>query len=226
MDNTFATTASAATTPATKQKAETVITTVKMDDGRIVEFAGKKRMQKVGEIRNDSVSVRLDFVNGETRSYTIVPELLQKFALHGAEQKLGDEIAGLDDVDDAVEAVDALIIRLQRGEWNVKRATGNGLAGTSILVRALVELTGKPVQAIRESLASKTMEEKMALRKNGKLRPIIDRLEALKASRKEKKSGIDSDALLDTFTSDTVNVNALGTGSNDEQAPDMEQAAA
>lgn len=205
--------AEATTATATaKPKAEPVITTVTMDDGRIVEFAGKKRMQKVGEIHHDKVQVRLDFVNGETRQYTIVPELLHKFALHGAEQKLGDEIAGLDDVDDAVEAVDALIIRLERGEWNVKRATGNGLAGTSILVRALVELTGKPVQAIRESLASKTMEEKMALRKNAKLRPIIDKLESLKASRKEKKSGIDSDALLDAMTADAVSVNALGTG--------------
>lgn len=199
------------TTADKKPKVEPIITTVTMDDGRVVEFAGKKKMQKVGEVKGDSVSVRCDFINGESRTYTIVPELLQKFALHGAEQKIGDEIAGVEDVEDCVEAVDALIIRLERGEWNVKRATGNGLAGASTLVRALVELTGKPVQQIRESLASKTMEEKMALRKNAKLRPIVERLEAKKNEKKALKVGVDSDALLAGFTNETVDPSMMGT---------------
>ena len=193
---------------ATKQ--ETSVNTVSMDDGRTVDFVGKRRMIKESIVTNGEGSVRLDFVNGETRTYKLVPELLMKFALHGAEQKLGDEIAGVEDVEDAIEAIDELIIRLEKGEWAIKRATGNGLAGASILVRALVELTGKHVAVIRESLASKTQEEKMALRRNGKLRPIIEKLEALKASRKEKKSGVDSDALLDQFTGEPAAHNSLG----------------
>lgn len=199
-----------------KAKTEKVVQTITMDDGRVVEFAGTRRMQKTGTIHSDGrVTVRMDFVNGETRSYNVIPELFSKFALHGAEQKLGDEIAGVDDVEDAIEAVDALIIRLEKGEWNVKRATGQGLAGASILVRALVELSGKPVSAIREQLASMTMEQKMALRKNAKLAPIIQVLEAKKNANKEKKVGIDSDSLLSGFTSEAVDPSALGTSELD-----------
>ena len=191
------------------EKKETVIQTVTMDDGRIVEFAGKKRMIKTESAVNNTLKVQLDFVNGETRTYTVQPELLTKFALHGASQKLGDEIAGVDDVEDAVEAIDQLLIRLEKGEWNIKRAAGSGLAGSSILVRALVELTGKTVAQIRETLSSKTMEEKMALRRNSKLRPIIEKLEALKASRKEKKTGVDGEALLEGFLSETADPSSV-----------------
>ena len=55
-------------------------------------------------------------------------ECTTKFAAHGAEQKLGDEIAGLEDVDDCVIAIDSLIDRLYNGEWSVKREAG-GMAG-------------------------------------------------------------------------------------------------
>lgn len=193
------------------EKAATQITTVTMDDGRVVEFAGKRRMIKTSIIENNEVAVRLDFVNGETRLYKVVPELLLKFAAHGAEQKLGDEIAGVDDVEDAIEAIDELRIRLEKGEWNVTRVkSGNSIAGASILVRALVELTGKPVDVIRESLASRTQEEKLALRRNSQLRPIVERLEAAKNARKEKKTGVDSDALLETFTAPAADPSVMG----------------
>lgn len=185
-----------------QKKEPTPIQTVTMDDGRVVEFAGKRRMLKNTVIENNEVAVRLDFVNGETRLFKITPELLNRFAGHGAEQKLGDEIAGVEDTEDAIEAIDELIVRLQKGEWNVTRAKGQGIAGASILLRALVELTGKPVAQIRESLASKTQEEKLALRRNSKLQPIVARLEAEKNSRKEKKVGVDSDAVLDSLLAD------------------------
>lgn len=174
-----------------------VINTVKMDDGRIVEFVGKRKMLKESTVEKGQVVVRLDFSNGEVRSYRVVHELRDRFTAHGAEQKLGDEIAGVDDVEDCIEAIDALLIRLEKGEWSVTRqSTSSGIAGSSILVRALVELTGKPVGDIRAAMAQKTQEEKMALRRNSKLRPIIERLEAVKSAKKEKKSGVNSDELL------------------------------
>ena len=93
------------------------ITTVTMLDGRIVDFPGKRKLQKSYTIDEDgTVVVKLDFINGETRIFTIPPELLHRFAAHGAEQKLGDAIAGLDNIDDGVEAVDALMDRLNAGE--------------------------------------------------------------------------------------------------------------
>lgn len=174
-------------------KVETVIETVTMTDGRVVDFAGKRKLLKESSVTTEgAVQIRMDFRNGETRLFTIPSAMLNKFAAHGAEQKLGDEIAGLADTDDCVIAVDELIDRLYNGEWGVKREA-NGMAGTSVLVRALVEHTGKTVEAIKTFLSGKSQAEKVALRNNPKIKPIVERIEAEKAS---KKSDVDTDAML------------------------------
>lgn len=174
-------------------KVETVIETVTMEDARIVEFAGKRKLLKTSKVSAEGkVSVTLDFRNGQTRTFTIPDNLVAKFAAHGAEQKLGDEIAGLDDIEDCVMASDELIDRLYNGEWGVKREA-NGMAGTSVLARALVELTGKTREQIKTFLAGKTQAEKVALRNSGKVKPIVERLESEKAS---KGSKVDTEALL------------------------------
>lgn len=174
-------------------KPETTVETVTMADGRIVDFAGKRKLLKESSVTADGkVQVRLDFRNGETRLFTIPDALLNKFAAHGAEQKLGDEIAGLNDVEDCVLAVDELIDRLYNGEWSIKREA-NGMAGTSVLVRALVEHTGKTLDAIKTFLNGKSQAEKVALRNNPKIKPIVERIEAEKAS---KKANVDTDAML------------------------------
>lgn len=174
---------------------ETVYTAVTMDDGRTTEFAGKRKMLKESIINADgSFQVRLDFVNGETRIFTLPPSLIGKFATHGAEQKLGDEVAGLEDVEDMVMAIDTLTDRLSTGEWSVKREA-NSMAGTSVLAKALVEHSGKHINVIKEFLASKSQAEKVALRANPAILPIVQRLEAEKVKTK-KKSDVDTDSLL------------------------------
>lgn len=173
-------------------KAETVVETVTMEDGRIVEFAGKRKVLKQSITENSEVQVRLDFRNGQTRLFTIPGLMLDRFAAHGAEQKLGDEMAGLDDIDDCVLAVDELIDRLYGGEWSLKRE-GSGMAGTSILARALCEQSGKDSATIKAFLSKKTQAEKIALRNSPKIKPIVERLEAEKVSKGAK---VDTDALL------------------------------
>jgi hypothetical protein len=55
-------------TPVVTTKEKTPVQTVKMTDGRTVDFPGKRKMQKESyEGDNGQVSVRLDFVNGGTR---------------------------------------------------------------------------------------------------------------------------------------------------------------
>ncbi len=174
-------------------KTETQVETVTMTDGRVVDFAGKRKLLKESSVNADGkVQVRLDFRNGETRLFTLPDNLLTKFAAHGAEQKLGDEIAGLNDVEDCVLAVDELIDRLYNGEWSLKREA-SGMAGTSVLVRALVEHTGKTLEQIKQFLSGKSQAEKVALRNNPKIKPIVERIEAEKAS---KKANVDTDAML------------------------------
>ena len=174
-------------------KTETQIETVTMTDGRLTDFAGKRKLLKESSVNADGkVQVRLDFRNGETRLFTLPDALLNKFAAHGAEQKLGDAMSGLASVEDGVMAVDELIDRLYNGEWSVKREA-NGMAGTSVLVRALVEHTGKTIEQIKQFLSGKSQAEKVALRNNPKIKPIVERIEAEKAS---KKANVDTDAML------------------------------
>lgn len=173
-------------------KQETQIETITMEDGRVVDFAGKRKLQKTSIIADGKVQVRLDFRNGQTRLFTVPESMTAKFAAHGAEQKLGDEISGLTDMDDAVLAVDELIDRLYSGEWGIKREA-SGMAGTSVLARALMETTGKDAVAIRAFLSGKSQAEKVALRNNPRIKPIVERLEAEKAS---KGTAIDTEALL------------------------------
>lgn len=171
-------------------------TPVFMEDGSTVEFGAKQRLLKTSTVDNDSgaVSVRLDFSNGKTLSFSMSPDMILQFAAHGAEQKLGDAIAGVAEIDDAVEAVAELITRLNAGEWTVRREKGSG-AGASILLRALVEVSGKDVETIRAFLATKSQAEKMALRRSDKLSTVIARLEAEKVSKTPAKDAVDTDAL-------------------------------
>lgn len=176
----------------TSQKKAPEVTTVTMTDGRKVDFPGKRKLQKESFADGDKVAVRLDFRNGETRTFELPPGLMAKFAAHGAEQKLGDEMAGMDDLDDAILAVDELIERLNKGEWNAARES-NGLAGTSVLARALSELKNLPVEKVKAFLKTKTQAEKIALRTNPTIKPIVERLEAERAA---KGSKVDTEALL------------------------------
>lgn len=173
-------------------KTEKVVEKVTMQDGREVEFVGKRKLLKESIIEGNDVVIRLDFRNGETRKFLVPDSLKNKFAAHGAEQKLGDETAGVDDVDDMVIGVDELIDRLNRGEWSTKRE-GSGAAGTSVLMKALMEFGNRSAEQVKAFLAGKTQAEKLALRNSPKIKPIIERLEAEKASKGDK---VDTESLL------------------------------
>lgn len=180
------------------------VTKVTMDDGREVEFKGKRRFLKDVQISSDGfdIEARFDVVNGETRTFKIAANkpLFAKLAAHGLLQKVGDEVAGLEDPDDMVLALDEILDRLGRGEWGVERTKGekSGMAGLSILAKALVEVSGKTPEAIKDFLASKTNAEKLALRDNPSLKPVVSRLEAERKPRKVKeKTAIDTQSMLD-----------------------------
>lgn len=181
-------------TASTASKAEKIPVT--MEDGSVVEFNKKQKLVKTSTIDEaGNISTRLDFNNGAVRTFSLPTSspLFSRFAAHGIEQKLGDAIAGESDMNDGVLAVDDLIKRLESGDWNARREAG-AFTGTSILLRALVEASGKSVEEIKAFLENKTPAQKLGLRKTDKLRPIIERLEAEKAANSKNK--VDTDALL------------------------------
>lgn len=191
------------------KKKVTEVENVTMLDGRVVGFAGKRKMVK--EVNAEAGTVQFDFRNGESRTFTIPESLLRDFAAHGASQKIGDETAGVESVDDMVVAVDAIIDRLLKGEWTATRAAGDSFAGASIVIRAICEVTGKTVEEIKAFLQAKLDASKAkaeadgstpltrkalydSFRKPGtKTAEVIDRLEKEKLS---KASSVEADDLL------------------------------
>lgn len=193
---------------ATAAKPKAVVEKVKMTDGREVDFAGKRKMLKTVVIdrEKNTVSVRFDFRNGETRSFQVPSTLALDCAGHGASQKIGDETAGEDDIDDMVIAVDAIIHRLLAGDWSAEREAGDGFSGASVVIKAIVEVSGKSVDDVKAFLDKKLADDKS---RGGKLTraalyasfrnptsktgQVIERLER---EKKSKNNAVDADALM------------------------------
>lgn len=179
-------------------KAKAEVTIVTMSDGRSVPFSGKRKLAK--EVLENGV--RFDFRNGETRTFTLPETLLHRLALHGAAQKIGDEAAGVDEVEDMVVAIDDIIARLSKGEWGATRAAAGSFSGASVVIRAICEATGKGVDDVKAFLQRKLDADPALTRaalyasfRNpaSKTGQIIARLES---EKKAKSPAVDADALL------------------------------
>lgn len=194
---------------ATNSKAKREVEVVTMSDGRTVEFAGaktkvlKEAIVKVTrgdavvdvpldqltaeELANTHVGdifVRMDFRNGTFRDFPLNPSLGLRFAAHGALQKYGDQLAGEDapDLDDWAASVDKLHKQLTEGEWK-KAREGGSMAGTSVLIMALVEITGKTKEEVAEYIKDWNQAEKAAMRRDPEVAPIVKRIEEEKAAK-------------------------------------------
>lgn len=198
------------TTPAKRAKPEVQV--VKMTDGREVSFVGKRKVLKDASVGADGfVTLRMDFRNGETRSFVCPPEMLAQFAAHGMEQKYGDELATTADKplseEDMVLAVEELDARIQRGEWKaVRESSGtNVVSGASVVIRAIMEATGKDAAFVKAYLEKKQAELGITRKalydsfKNPatKIGAIIARMEAEKLA---KAQAVDADAELAALT--------------------------
>ena len=84
--------------------------------------------------------------------------------------------------------------------WGVERAAGDSFKGGSIVVQALVEVTGKSVDAIKafidkkiEALKCSRQALYASFRADPKVGPVIERLEKEKA----KPANVDTSGMLD-----------------------------
>lgn len=190
-------------------KAATVYEDVTMTDGRVVKFPGKRNSDKTITIDEaaGTVAVRFDFRNGQTRelsSAELSPATMLRALGHGVAQKAGDEYSGVTEIDDMVLAVDEIFARLRTGDWSVARESGDSTAGASIVIKAIMEATGKPVEFVKTFLqnkldAAKAKGEKLSRQElyNAFRNPatptgkIIKRLEEEKLAKATKVSGAD-----------------------------------
>jgi hypothetical protein len=168
---------------------------VVLTDGTKVEFGARTKVLKQSFIDAETgeLVVKFAFLNGEVRETRLAPDhqLIKQAALHGLDQKFGDANAGLDDVEDCVAAFEDMADRIARGEWN-ERKGGDGMAGVSVLAKAMVEVLGVTKEQVKAMLADLSQAEKQALRKTKPIASVVQRIEA----EKTKKAGVDGSALL------------------------------
>ena len=134
------------------------------------------------------------------------PEILSQALLHGLKQKLVDAAAIARNLDTGASATTAdkkgavmeIHTRLLEGAWNKGRVAGDGTSGKgSILLLALQRLQpNRDVVELAEWLKARTDAERAALAKNAKILPHVQAIQAERAAAAAKRSGVDSDELL------------------------------
>lgn len=171
---------------------KTVVQAVEMEDGKVVTFPGKRRMQVTTKVDESGVlHIREDFLNGRVVQVAVSGDMLVKFLEFGASQKCRDIIAGEDDLDSAVLDSEEFFKLLESGRWTEERAKGAGASAP--LHKAIMEVTGKSAKEVKDWLHPMGQTEKLALRKDPTIAPIIARLEA---NKKAKQPAVDTASLL------------------------------
>ena len=165
---------------------------VKMSDGRTVSFG---KLQRVKKTIIEGVGVRFDARNGETFTAEISElstDTIDRCALHGLSQKLGDEYAGdeYDTAEKCLSAARALWERLTDGAWHAEREGGGR---ESILSLALQKVFGKSADEVSAILKVCNRKEKDAL----KLVPSVAK--AITAIETERGKGVDTTVILAKF---------------------------
>lgn len=214
---------------AAAKKPKTEVTKVTMKDGREVEFAGKRNLNKSFKIAEDGsgVGATFDFRTGDTLSLTVSKDdpLVLQLAGHGLVQKAGDEAAGVKDangqpdVPSMVLAIESVLKRLANtnaamdDRWFAESAAGEGFSGASVVIRAIMEATGKDQEFVKAFLEKKLADDKAttppgtlnrqklyaSFRKPGsKTAAIIERMEREKLAA--ATTGVDADAELEAMT--------------------------
>jgi len=151
-------------------------------------------------------TVTVTFANGKDLAIdtaTLSPEIQRMAMMHGIKQKLVDagaiarntETGASASIDDKYSAVHEVYERLTSpdGTWNKERGNG-GEKSTSgagnLLVRAIMQMTGKNKDYVDQFLSAKTKKEREALKNNTRVAAIIAELKAAKVG------DVDTDELL------------------------------
>jgi hypothetical protein len=140
-----------------------------------------------------------------SKTPSLKPSIAPRFS-----QKAGDEYSGVKEVEDMVLSVEDIFTRLRAGDWAAAREAGDSTAGASIVIKALMEATGKPVDFIKDFLdkklaAAKAKGEKLSRQDlynsfrnpTSKTGAIIKRLEEEKLAKATK---VDAGDLLAEMT--------------------------
>ena len=184
--------------------------TVLMTDGRSVDFPKSRKTSKFVEVdeANGVATVRFDFVNGETRTFSsaqMSPATALYAMGHGLSQKLGDTYASVKDVDDMVITVDEMAAQLVSDGWRAQSEPGESANGASVVIKALAEVSGKEIPFIKAFLQGKLDKAKAAGEKLSRQDlynsfrvpgPVADAIKRLEDAKIAKSAKVDAGSLL------------------------------
>lgn len=103
-------------------------------------------------------------------------EIVERLALHGLSQKVGDSTSSLSKTRDfhaAFGTMQEVVDNLEKGLWSVR-----GGSSTSDLVSALAALTGEDTETIQTAIDSATEEKIAEFRKNPEIKAKILEMQA------------------------------------------------
>jgi len=160
-------------------------------------------------------TVTVTFANGKDLAIdtaTLSPEIQRMAMTHGIKQKLVDagaiarntETGASASIDDKYAAVHEVYERLTspNGTWNKQRGDGGESKSTggkgNLLVRALMQMTGKDKTYIEDFLSAKSKKERDSLKTDPRVITVIAELQAAKAG------DVDTDALLGELEAEPV----------------------
>lgn len=126
-------------------------------------------------------------VVGDLAAYS--PEMLERLALHGLSQKIGDAAASFSkdrDFHGAFGAMQQVEDNLRNGLWS-SRAGG----GTSDLVSVLAEMQGCELEAAQAAVDKMNDEQLAAVKKHPAVKKAIADLVAKRAAEAAKASGVE-----------------------------------
>ena len=107
------------------------------------------------------------------------PELIERAAMHGLSQKLGDSYSGIKNVDDAQFAMREVIESLSAGDWNRK-----GEAAGGVWIEAIVQASGQAIADVVAKWAEMDDAAKAAVKKNPQVKLAKAMIDAAKAQAK------------------------------------------
>lgn len=150
-------------------------------------------------------TLTVTFANGKDLAIDVnnlSPEIQRMAMLHGIKQKLVDaaaiarntETGHSASIDDKYKGVKAVFDRITapNGTWNKEKdAVPANASGNTLLVRALMRMTGHDKAYVDDFLSAKTKEQRTALKKNPRVLAIIAELQASSAP-----GDVDTDGLL------------------------------
>lgn len=135
--------------------------------------------------------VRIQFENGKTLEAELSKLsdlMIRRLAVHGLSQKLGDSYSGAESIGEAVKSATAVWTTIQNDRWSEGRSSDGG-----ILAEAIARIKGISVDKVAETLADLDDDQKAGLRKNAKVKAMIDLIKGERAKAKLEGSDDEDD---------------------------------